>query len=159
DQADDVAAVAVLGMHPDVAEGVFELRVLGSQRGSEVASVELGGVEIGSAGDGILDREIKVLVGLIGSHIGNVVGLAVGGVSHGLALSRNVLGLHAVGFFQNVAQERGVHGRNRGEQLPGSDVVEPGVVGLAFAFVVAGLLEIPEAVMAGGRLGADLQPG
>src|SRR5262249_26968197 len=106
--------------------------------------------------DRILDREIEVLVGLIGGHIGDVVGLAVGGVSHRLALSGNVLGLDSVGFFQNVAQERGVHGRNGCEQLPGGDVVERGVVGLAFTFVVAGLLEVPEAVMAGGRRGADL---
>ena len=72
-----IAAIRVYGVGPDIVECVFEFRVLGHVSAREISGISGSGGEIRSAGNGVLNREIKTLVRRVHRNFGDVISLAV----------------------------------------------------------------------------------
>ena len=57
-----LAAVGVYGMCPHIVESIFQFGILSGVCVGQVAGVGNGGIEVGGAGNGILDGKIKGVV-------------------------------------------------------------------------------------------------
>src|SRR5205807_8805826 len=123
------------------------------------AGICLDRVEIRSAGNGISYGEIKGVGQAEDTHLGNAIGLAVGGIWYGLSAGRNIFWLHSVRFLNHFGKQPRIHESNRGQQVPGSGVVKPCIVVLAFGLVVPGMLQVPDAIVPKSCLGTNIESG